>query len=76
MRAPIFTKRYPGVNHLEAQALVIALRGAGRSGGGGGHVAALRQRLIEARRNQLLVQALPPIGARHAVGEERGQAAG
>ena len=63
-----------GVDHLEAHALVIALRYAAGQGGGRGHIAALRNGFVEARGNQLAMQAMAAEPGDGAVGKQGCQA--
>src|ERR1017187_2693531 len=62
-----------GVDHLEAQPFVIALRGGTRQGAGGCQIAAAGHGFVEPRGNQLVVQPAPPEGRNGAVGEQRRQ---
>src|ERR1019366_3874630 len=62
-----------GVYHLEAHALIVALRAAAGESRGGGQIAALGERFVDAGGDQFAVQTAAAATRDRAVGKERGQ---
>src|ERR1019366_8682556 len=64
-----------GVHYRETHALIVALRAAAGESGGGGQIAALGERFVEARGDQFAMQTGAAVRRNRAVRKERGQAA-